>query len=63
MDTPETYGLPNAKNAVLPQRNNLGGYLGVVVTAVLGVLGAVIALRERQRGKEEPAQPPEGGPE
>jgi formate dehydrogenase iron-sulfur subunit len=61
MDTPETYGLPNAKNAVLPQRNNLGGYLGGLVTAVLGVLAAVIALRERQRGKQEPAEPPEGG--
>ena len=61
MDSPETYGLPNAKNAVLPQRNNLGGYLGGLVTAVLGVLAAIIALRERQRGKQEPAEPPEGG--
>jgi formate dehydrogenase iron-sulfur subunit len=54
MDKPETYKLPNAKNAVLPQRNNLGGYLGVVGTAVLGLLGAVIALRERgvRRGRE-----------
>jgi formate dehydrogenase iron-sulfur subunit len=47
MDEPETYKLPNAKNAVLPQRNNFGGYLGVVGTAVLGLLGAVIALRNR----------------
>ena len=27
MDTPETYGLPNAANSVLPGRNNVGGYL------------------------------------
>jgi formate dehydrogenase iron-sulfur subunit len=47
MDKPETYGLPNAENAVLPQRNNLGGYLGLLGTAVLGFFGAVIALRER----------------
>jgi formate dehydrogenase iron-sulfur subunit len=62
MDTPETYGLPNAANAVLPQRNNLGGYLGVVVTAILGLLGAVIALRERNRRVEEPAEAEEEGP-
>jgi formate dehydrogenase iron-sulfur subunit len=49
MDKPETYGLPNAENAVLPQRNNLGGYLGVVATAVLGLLGAVIARRQRNQ--------------
>jgi formate dehydrogenase iron-sulfur subunit len=61
MDTPETYGLPNAKNAVLPQRNNLGGYLGGAVTAVLGVLAAVIALRERRRGEREAPEPREGG--
>jgi formate dehydrogenase iron-sulfur subunit len=49
MDKPETYGLPNAENAVLPQRNNLGGYLGVVATALLGLLGAVIARRQRNQ--------------
>ena len=54
MDKPETYGLPNKENAVLPQRNNLGGYLGVVATAVLGLLGAVIA--RRQRNQEAGAQ-------
>jgi formate dehydrogenase iron-sulfur subunit len=47
MDKPEAYKLPNAKNAVLPQRNNLGGYLGLFGTAVLGLLGGVIALRDR----------------
>jgi formate dehydrogenase iron-sulfur subunit len=58
MDEPEAYGLPNAKNAVLPQRNNLGGYLGALGTALLGVLGAVIALRERRR---QEARESEGG--
>jgi formate dehydrogenase iron-sulfur subunit len=58
MDKPETYKLPNAANAVLPSRNNLGGYLGIVGTAILGLLGAVIALRERRRSE---SQPPAGG--
>jgi formate dehydrogenase iron-sulfur subunit len=49
MDTPETYGLPNAANAVLPGRNNVGGYLASLVTAVLGVFAALFALRERGR--------------
>jgi formate dehydrogenase iron-sulfur subunit len=63
MDKPETYKLPNVKNAVLPQRNNLGGYLGVLGTAVLGLFGAVIALRERglRRGREAPDRAPEEG--
>jgi formate dehydrogenase iron-sulfur subunit len=61
MDEPEAYKLPNAANAVLPQRNNLGGYLGVFATAVLGLLGAVIARRQRNAGGgEEAAGAPEG---
>jgi hypothetical protein len=36
---------------VLPSRNNVRGYLGSAVTAVLGVIGAVFAFRERG-GKE-----------
>src|SRR5262249_52145879 len=47
MDKPETYGLPNAENAVLPRRNNVRGYMGSLVTAVLGIVGAVIAFRGR----------------
>jgi formate dehydrogenase iron-sulfur subunit len=47
MDEPETYRLPNAQNALLPSRNNLGGYLGALATAVLAAVGAVIALRRR----------------
>jgi len=63
MDKPETYGLPNAANAVLPGRNNVGGYLGALVTAVLGAFAALFALRERGRRGTEPAEPPEGGPQ
>jgi formate dehydrogenase iron-sulfur subunit len=48
MDKPETYGLPNAANAVLPSRNNARGYLATLVTAVLAVLGGLIALRRRR---------------
>jgi len=46
-DKPEVYKLPNAENAVLPSRNNARSYLTSLVTAVLGVLGAVIAFRRR----------------
>jgi formate dehydrogenase iron-sulfur subunit len=56
MDEPEAYGLPNAKNAVLPQRNNVGGYLGALGTALLGLLAAVIALRERRRQEARQAE-------
>jgi formate dehydrogenase iron-sulfur subunit len=62
MDKPEAYKLPNAANAVLPGRNNLGGYLGVLVSALLGVLGTVIALRERNRHAGEAPAPGEEGP-
>jgi formate dehydrogenase iron-sulfur subunit len=56
MDKPEAYKLPNAANAVLPGRNNAGGWLTGLVTAVLGVLGGLIALRRRgQPPSEEPA--------
>lgn len=48
MDEPEAYRLPNKDNAHLPRRNNLGGYLGTLGTAVLGVLGGLIALRRRR---------------
>jgi len=54
MDKPEAYKLPNAANAVLPGRNNVSGYLGVFATAVLGVFGALIA--RRQRNKEAAAE-------
>ncbi|HEU5158745.1 MAG TPA: 4Fe-4S dicluster domain-containing protein [Streptosporangiaceae bacterium] len=57
MDEPEAYRLPNAENAVLPRRNNLSGYLTLLGTAVLGVLGGLLALRRRR----EPA-PATAGP-
>jgi formate dehydrogenase iron-sulfur subunit len=46
-DKPEVYGLPNAENAVLPSRNNVRSYLGSLATAVLGLVGAIIAFRDR----------------
>ena len=55
-DKPEAYKLPNAANAVLPGRNNPGGYLAGAVTAVLGVLGGLIALR--RRGQPPPQEQP-----
>jgi formate dehydrogenase iron-sulfur subunit len=48
MDKPETYGLPNAENAVLPRRNNLGGYVTMAVTAVVAAIGGLIAFRRRR---------------
>ncbi len=47
MDKPEAYALPNTANAVLPSRNNIPGYLGAAVTAVVGVVASVIAFRRR----------------
>ncbi len=47
MDKPEVYGLPNTANAVLPSRNNIPGYLGALVTAVVGALAGLIAFRRR----------------
>ncbi len=58
MDEPETYGLPNAENAVLPGRNNLLGYLGTAVTAALGILGGLIALRRRRETAPDSSQTP-----
>jgi formate dehydrogenase iron-sulfur subunit len=57
MDEPETYKLPNAENAVLPRRNNLGGYLGALGTAILAVIGGLVALRRR---REPAVATPEG---
>jgi formate dehydrogenase iron-sulfur subunit len=59
MDKPETYNLPSAADAVLPKRNDIPGYLGALVTAVLALLGAVIALREGRLGGRRAEEPPE----
>jgi formate dehydrogenase iron-sulfur subunit len=58
MDEPEKYNLPSAEDAVLPSRNNLGGYLTLLGTAVLGVLGGLVAIRRRR----EPKPAVESGP-
>jgi formate dehydrogenase iron-sulfur subunit len=58
MDKPEVYKLPSVANAVLPKRNNVGGYLGLLGTAVLALFGAVIALREGRLGGRKAAEPP-----
>src|ERR1700736_4121012 len=50
MDKPETYGLPSADNATLPTRNDVGGYVGALVTAVVGVIAGIVALRRRGAG-------------
>jgi formate dehydrogenase iron-sulfur subunit len=54
MDEPEVYNLPDERNDLLPGRNNVTGYLGVLLTAILGVLGAIIARRERNREEPQP---------
>ncbi|MQY10152.1 Formate dehydrogenase, nitrate-inducible, iron-sulfur subunit [Streptomyces sp. RB5] len=59
MAEPEAYKLPNEKNAVLPSRNNAGGYLAAFGTAVLAVLGGLLAFRKRR----DPEPEPEGGEE
>jgi formate dehydrogenase iron-sulfur subunit len=58
MDEPEKYQLPNAANAVLPSRNNAKSYLATLVTAALGVLGGLIALRRRREPAPAPAAVP-----
>jgi len=58
MDKPEAYRLPNAENAVLPSRNNQNGYLTTLVTAVVAVVGGLIALRRRREPPVEPAPAP-----
>jgi formate dehydrogenase iron-sulfur subunit len=58
MDKPEVYGLPNAENAVLPGRNNVRGYLATLVTAALGILGGLIALRRRREPAPDHSETP-----
>jgi len=48
MDQPETYGLPNTQNAGLPRRNNKSGYFGMLATALIGAVAAVVAFRDRR---------------
>lgn len=61
MDEPEKYRLPNAANAKMPSRNNVGGYLGALGAAVLAFFGGLLALRRRQeKVEEEAASTPSG---
>ncbi len=57
MDKPETYKLPNAANAKLPGRNNERGYLATAITAVVAVIGGLVALRRRREPKPATAPP------
>jgi hypothetical protein len=45
---------------VLPQRNNLPGYLGGLVTAAVALVAGLVAFR--RRGEPPPAPPPEPAP-
>jgi formate dehydrogenase iron-sulfur subunit len=62
MNKPEVYGLPNKENAVLPSRNNRGGYLGGFFTAAAAVFVGLVAFRRRAPveppPREGPAEPP-----
>ena len=63
MDTPETYGLPKEQNAHLPSRRNRGGYLGSLLTAVLGVVAGLVAFRQdRMNGLQSGKAGGEGRP-
>ena len=59
MDEPEAYQLPNTTNAVLPGRNNPASWITGAVTAVLGLLGGLIALRRRGQPPAHDATPPQ----
>jgi formate dehydrogenase iron-sulfur subunit len=54
MDKPEAYGLPNAENALLPRRNNAGGYLGALVMSVVAMFAGLVALRNGGKGASTP---------
>ena len=64
MDKPEVYGLPTGESAQLPSRNDIGGYVGVLVAGALAVLGGLLAFRRRREQPEDsPAPEPESEPE
>jgi formate dehydrogenase iron-sulfur subunit len=46
-DKPEAYKLPSTASAVLPSRNNVPGYLGALVTAIVAAVAGLIAFRRR----------------
>jgi len=55
MDKPEVYKLPSAENATLPSRNNLAGYAGGFVTAVVGLVAGVMAFRSQRMNEKNDA--------
>ena len=55
MDKPEVYKLPSAQNATLPSRNNLAGYAGGFVTAVVGLVAGVLAFRSQRMNEKTDA--------
>jgi formate dehydrogenase iron-sulfur subunit len=60
MDKPSVYGLPTGESALLPSRNNVGGYLGVLIAGALALVGGLVALRRRRDrpvGEVEEATP------
>ena len=59
MDKPEVYGLPTGESAGLPSRNDIGGYLGVVLAGALALVGGLLAFRRR---REAPPGTPESEP-
>jgi formate dehydrogenase iron-sulfur subunit len=63
MAKPEVYGLPNEQNAVLPRRNNRGGYLGALFAAAVGVIAGVAALRRGPIGPADGDKPTTDGSE
>jgi formate dehydrogenase iron-sulfur subunit len=57
MDAPQVYGLPTGPSAQLPSRNNVGGYLGVLIAGALALIGGALAFRRRRERPAAPAEP------
>ncbi len=55
MDEPAVYGLPTGTASTgLPSRNDVGGYVGVVIAGALALIGGVLAFRRRRERPEAP---------
>jgi len=57
MDEPEVYKLRTPQNATLPSRNNLAGYAGGFVTAVVGLVAGVLAFPLAADEREDRCHP------
>ena len=51
-EDPTAICAPNAQNAVLPKRNNLPGYAGGLITAVVGVVAGILAFRSQRMNEK-----------